>query len=84
MILFTYLLARGWLAGRRPRRGPPAQATVAGLLAAFLIAVYPSSIDYYRSMMNEPLASITIVAAVLAFLWASDGASCGAGRCLAA
>ncbi len=73
MILFTYLLARrlAWSGGDRGR-GPPLPATIAGLLAAFLIAINPSSIDYYRSLMNEPLASITLIAAVLAFLWA-DG-----------
>jgi len=73
MILFTYLLARrlAWVGGDR-ERGPPLLATIAGLLAALLIAINPSSIDYYRSLMNEPLASITLIAAVLAFLWA-DG-----------
>jgi hypothetical protein len=73
MILFTYLLARrlAWVDGDRDR-GPPRSATIAGLLAAFLVAINPSSIDFYRSLMNEPLASITLVASVLAFLWA-DG-----------
>lgn len=73
MILFTYLLARrlAW-AGADRSRAPPGEATAAGLIAAFLIAINPSSIDYYRSLMNEPLASITVVATVLAFLWAAD------------
>jgi hypothetical protein len=73
MIVFTYLLARrlAWPSDNRDR-GPPLGATLAGLLAAFLIAINPSSIDFYRSLMNEPLASITLVASVLAFLWA-DG-----------
>jgi hypothetical protein len=73
MVVFTYLLARrlAWPSGNRDR-GPPREATIAGLIAAFLIAINPSSIDYYRSLMNEPLASISLVAAVLAFLWA-DG-----------
>jgi hypothetical protein len=73
MILFSYLLARrlAWIGGDRDR-GPPLGASIAGLLAAFLIAINPSSIDFYRSLMNEPLASITLIASVLAFLWA-DG-----------
>jgi hypothetical protein len=73
MILFTFLLARrlAWPSDRRDR-APPVAATAAGLIAAFLIAINPSSIDFYRSLMNEPLASITLVASVLAFLWA-DG-----------
>lgn len=84
MILATYLLARrlAWPGGD-PDRGPPAQsgglpgsapppvATAAGLIAAFLIAIYPSSIDYYRSLMNEPLAELSLTAAMLAFLWAA-------------
>ncbi|MGZ5326327.1 MAG: ArnT family glycosyltransferase [Solirubrobacterales bacterium] len=76
MIVFTFLLARrlAWPGGDRDR-APPVEATAAGLIAAFLIAVNPSSIDYYRSLMNEPLASIMLVAAVLAFLWAAERAS---------
>ncbi|MFN2612756.1 MAG: hypothetical protein ABR536_05250 [Solirubrobacterales bacterium] len=75
MILATYLLARrlAWGDGDRDR-GPPGRATAAGLIAAFLIAVYPSSIDYYRSLMNEPLAELSLTAAILAFLWACDSA----------
>jgi dolichyl-phosphate-mannose-protein mannosyltransferase len=69
MIVFTYLLARR-LVGPETRAGP-----IAGLGAALLIAVDPSSIDFYRSLMNEPLSSITIVGSVLAFLWAADGRS---------
>jgi hypothetical protein len=72
MILATYLLARrlAWPDGD-PDRGPPPIATAAGLIAAFLIAIYPSSIDYYRSLMNEPLAELSLTAAMLAFLWAA-------------
>ncbi len=75
MIVCVFLLARRLAWG--PQRGPPGEAppieaTVAGLAGASMIAVYPSSIDFYRSMMNEPLSSITLVAAVLSFIWAAD------------
>lgn len=85
MILATYLLARrlAWPEGD-PDRGPPPEsrdsagfaapppvATAAGLVAAFLIAIYPSSIDYFRSLMNEPLAELSLTAAMLGFLWAA-------------
>jgi hypothetical protein len=72
MILLTYLLARrlAWEDGER-ERGPPRRATAAGLIAAALIAIYPSSIDYFRSLMNEPLAELSLTAATLAFLWAA-------------
>ena len=72
MIVFTFLLARRLAWEGERERAPPVEATIAGLVAALLIAVYPSSIDYYRSLMNEPLASIVLVAAVVAFLWASE------------
>lgn len=73
MIVFTFLLARrlAWGPEADRRRAPPAQASAAGLAAALLIAVNPSSTDFYRSMMNEPLSSIVLVAAVFSFLWAS-------------
>lgn len=76
IVLATYLLARrlAWPQGDRDR-GPPRRATAAGLIAAFLIAIYPSSIDYYRSLMNEPLAELSLTAAMLAFLWAYDARS---------
>ncbi len=78
MILFTFLIARRLVWGPEAadrERAPPAQASAAGLIAAFLIAVNPSSTDFYRSMMNEPLSSIVLVAAVLALLWASSPGS---------
>lgn len=76
MILATYLLARrlAWPEGNR-NRGPPLAATATGLIAAFLIAIYPSSIDYYRSLMNEPLAELSLTLAMLAFLRAYDARS---------
>jgi 4-amino-4-deoxy-L-arabinose transferase-like glycosyltransferase len=43
-----------------------------GLLAAFAIAVYPSFIHSTGELMSEPPAILTLPAAVLAFLWASE------------
>jgi MFS family permease len=61
MILLVYLL------GRR-LAGP-----VVGLLAALLAATYPAFIDNNGQLLSEPIAAFTLVAAVLSFLWASDG-----------
>lgn len=46
--------------------------TVAGLAGAALWAIYPVSIFYTGKLMSEPLACLTLAAAVLAFLWAAD------------
>src|SRR5215212_4740686 len=60
-ILLTYLL------GRR-LAGP-----VAGLLGALLAATYPAFIDNNGRLLAEPVALFWLPAAMLAFLWASDG-----------
>ena len=44
----------------------------AGLLAAFAVAVYPPFIHSTGELMSEPPAILTLPAAVLAFLWASE------------
>jgi 4-amino-4-deoxy-L-arabinose transferase-like glycosyltransferase len=62
-ILFTYLL------GRR-LAGP-----VAGLVAALIAATYPAFIENTGRMLAEPVALFWLPAAMLAFLWASDGGS---------
>jgi len=59
-ILVAYLL------GRRINCRP------AGLLAAFGVAVYPPFIHSTGALFSEPPAMLTLPAAVLAFLWASD------------
>ncbi len=43
-----------------------------GLLAAFAVAVYPPFIHSTTELMSEPPAILTLPAAVLAFLWASE------------
>jgi 4-amino-4-deoxy-L-arabinose transferase-like glycosyltransferase len=43
-----------------------------GLIAGFAIAVYPSFIHSTGELMSEPPAILTLPAAVLAFLWASE------------
>jgi 4-amino-4-deoxy-L-arabinose transferase-like glycosyltransferase len=60
-ILLTYLLARR-LAG-----------PWAGLAAAALAATYPAFIENTGRMLAEPVALFWLPAAMLAFLWASDG-----------
>jgi hypothetical protein len=63
----------------RPRNGsspadhPPSRfASAVGLLAAFALAVYPPFIHSTGELMSEPPAILTLPAAVLAFLWASE------------
>jgi 4-amino-4-deoxy-L-arabinose transferase-like glycosyltransferase len=60
-ILLTYLLARR-LAG-----------PIAGLAAALLAATYPAFIENTGRLLAEPVALFWLPAAMLAFLWASDG-----------
>ena len=60
-ILLTYLLARR-LAG-----------PVAGLVAAVLAATYPAFVENNGRLLAEPVALFWLPAAMLAFLWASDG-----------
>jgi 4-amino-4-deoxy-L-arabinose transferase-like glycosyltransferase len=43
-----------------------------GLFAAFAVAVYPPFIHSVGVVMSEPPAMLTLPAAVLAFLWASE------------
>jgi 4-amino-4-deoxy-L-arabinose transferase-like glycosyltransferase len=63
--LATVIVA--YLLGRRISCRP------AGLLAAFAVAVYPPFIHSVGALYSEPPAMFTLSAAVLAFLWASDG-----------
>jgi 4-amino-4-deoxy-L-arabinose transferase-like glycosyltransferase len=55
-----------FLLGRR-LAGP-----TAGLIAAGIAAFYPPTIFYTSLLSGEPLAILTVPAAVLAFLWAAD------------
>jgi Dolichyl-phosphate-mannose-protein mannosyltransferase len=59
------VFALGWRLGGRRRRW-------VGLLAAFAVAVYPPFIHTTGELMSEPPATLTLPAAILAFLWASD------------
>jgi 4-amino-4-deoxy-L-arabinose transferase-like glycosyltransferase len=45
---------------------------LAGLLAAFAVAVYPPFLHSTGELTSEPPAILTLPAAVLAFLWASE------------
>lgn len=60
------IFALGWrLGGRELGRR-------VGLFAAFAVAVYPPFIHTTGELMSEPPAMLTLPAAILAFLWASD------------
>ena len=66
-----------YLLGRRIACRP------AGLLAAFAVAIYPPFIHSVGALYSEPPAMFTLPAAVLAFLWASDGLGQSRARWLA-
>ena len=55
-----------FLLGRR-LAGP-----LAGLAGAALFAIYPVTIFFSGKLMSEPLATLTLVGAVLSFFWAGD------------
>jgi hypothetical protein len=60
------VFALGWrLGGRELGRW-------VGLFAAFAVAIYPPFIHTTGELMSEPPAMLTLPAAILAFLWASD------------
>lgn len=60
------VFALGWrLGGRELSRW-------VGLFAAFAVAIYPPFLHTTGELMSEPPAMLTLPAAVLAFLWASD------------
>jgi hypothetical protein len=64
MILVVFAL--GWrLGGRELGRW-------VGLFAAFAVAIYPPFLHTTGELMSEPPAMLTLPAAILAFLWASD------------
>jgi 4-amino-4-deoxy-L-arabinose transferase-like glycosyltransferase len=60
------VFALGWrLGGRELGRW-------VGLFAAFAVAVYPPFLHTTGELMSEPPAMLSLPAAILAFLWASD------------
>jgi len=69
-IFVVYLLGKrlGSAAGGRETRAGP----FVGLFAAAAVAVYPPFIHSTGELMSEPPAILTLPAAVLAFLWASE------------
>jgi 4-amino-4-deoxy-L-arabinose transferase-like glycosyltransferase len=70
-IVVVFLLGKrlGDVAGAGPGRR---LGSAVGLLAAFAVAVYPPFIHSTGELMSEPPAILTLPAAVLAFLWASE------------
>jgi 4-amino-4-deoxy-L-arabinose transferase-like glycosyltransferase len=70
-ILVVFALGRR-LGGAAGTRASPRLASATGLLAAFAVAVYPPFIHSTGELMSEPPVLLTLPAAVLAFLWASE------------
>ncbi|MGN6558751.1 MAG: hypothetical protein ACTHLH_12185 [Solirubrobacterales bacterium] len=66
MATILVVFALGWRLGGR------AYGRWVGLFAAFAVAVYPPFIHTTGELMSEPPAMLTLPAAILAFLWASD------------
>jgi 4-amino-4-deoxy-L-arabinose transferase-like glycosyltransferase len=60
------VFALGWRLGGR------ALGRWVGLFAAFAVAIYPPFLHTTGELMSEPPAMLTLPAAILAFLWASD------------
>ncbi|HXR60230.1 MAG TPA: glycosyltransferase family 39 protein [Solirubrobacterales bacterium] len=60
------VFALGW------RLGGSAHGRWVGLFSAFAVAIYPPFIHTTGELMSEPPAMLTLPAAVLAFLWASE------------
>jgi 4-amino-4-deoxy-L-arabinose transferase-like glycosyltransferase len=62
MVVFTFLIGRR-LAGKW-----------AGLVAALLVATYPTYIENNGQLLSEPLAAFLLTGALLAMLWAAERA----------
>ena len=60
------VFALGWRLGGR------ALGRWVGLFAAFAVAIYPPFLHTTGELMSEPPAMLTLPAAILAFLWASE------------
>ena len=70
-ILVVFLLGRR-LGDAAGAGGGRRLGAATGLMAAFAVAVYPPFIHSTGELMSEPPALLTLPAAVLAFLWASE------------
>lgn len=75
-ILVVYGLGRRLARSVRRREGPETDddgpSAGVGLFAAAAVAVYPPFIHSTGELMSEPPAILTLPAAILAFLWASE------------
>lgn len=70
--IFVVFLLGHRLGEAGAQRAGPRLGSVVGLLAAVAVAVYPPFIHSTGELMSEPPAILTLPAAILAFLWASD------------
>ncbi|MGN6276223.1 MAG: ArnT family glycosyltransferase [Solirubrobacterales bacterium] len=67
VVVFALGKQLGDLVDERRRLG-----SAVGLFAAFAVAVYPPFLHTTGELMSEPPAMLTLPAAILAFLWASE------------
>jgi 4-amino-4-deoxy-L-arabinose transferase-like glycosyltransferase len=70
LVVFGLGKRLGDLVDERRRLG-----SAVGLISAFAVAVYPPFIHTTGELMSEPPAMLTLPAAILAFLWASERSS---------
>jgi hypothetical protein len=66
LVLVAYALAR------RLARAGGVEESVAGLVAAGAVAIYPAFVYDAGRLMSEPFAELTLAGFVLSLLWASD------------
>ncbi|HEX3241031.1 MAG TPA: hypothetical protein VHR18_12970 [Solirubrobacterales bacterium] len=75
-IFVVFFLGRRLAAAVARRRGPPGSAmpgaAFVGLFAAAAVAIYPPFIHSTGELMSEPPAILTLPAAILALLWATE------------
>jgi 4-amino-4-deoxy-L-arabinose transferase-like glycosyltransferase len=79
-ILVVYALGRRLASAYRRRENPDdgdedglsAAGSAIGLFAAAAVAIYPPFLHSTGELMSEPPAILTLPAAILAFLWASE------------
>lgn len=81
-LIGTLAIPLTYLLGRRlatislfPHHGGEKSASIAGLIGAAAVAVYPALLEYQGMLMSEPLAATLLAGSVLAILWAGDGES---------
>jgi hypothetical protein len=66
------------IAVRQPGGGKgQSDGSLAGLIAAALVAVYPALLQYQAFLLTEPLAATLLVGSLVAYFWAADRGGLG-------